>query len=121
MAIYEFAAKCIRVVDGNTVDLLLDLGFKVTTVQRFRLGGINTDANTQKAKARIQSLLIDDVNQQWGEYPLLVHPEKTGSREYSASVLVFMEFVESVDGSHPQQWASINGILLKDGLAVYDR
>jgi micrococcal nuclease len=119
MAIYEFAARCIKVIDGTTVELLVNLGFKVTLLQRFSLIGINTpEANEEKAKARIQSLLIDDVNQRWGEYPLLIHTEESDSGQYLAKVLVFVEFVESVGGSHPQHWVSISEILLKDGLAV---
>lgn len=31
-----------RVVDGDTVDLLVDVGFHLTAVQRFRLLGVDT-------------------------------------------------------------------------------
>lgn len=31
-----------RVVDGDTIDLVIDVGFKMTTVQRVRLLGIDT-------------------------------------------------------------------------------
>lgn len=34
--------EVVRVVDGDTVDLKLDLGFRLTTTQRFRLLGIDT-------------------------------------------------------------------------------
>lgn len=39
---YTYKAKLDRVVDGDTVDIIIDLGFKVTTHQRIRLQGINT-------------------------------------------------------------------------------
>lgn len=39
---YTYHAKVDRVVDGDTVDLVIDLGFKITTLQRIRLRGINT-------------------------------------------------------------------------------
>jgi micrococcal nuclease len=39
---YEYRAQLKRVVDGDTVDLIIDLGFRMTTGQRVRLKGINT-------------------------------------------------------------------------------
>jgi len=39
---YEYNAIVVRVVDGDTVDLIVDLGFRMTTIQRFRLLGIDT-------------------------------------------------------------------------------
>jgi micrococcal nuclease len=38
---YEYSAKVERIVDGDTVDLLVDLGFDVWRHDRFRLYGIN--------------------------------------------------------------------------------
>lgn len=31
-----------KVVDGDTVDVMIDVGFRMTTVQRIRLLGVNT-------------------------------------------------------------------------------
>jgi len=39
---YQYKAKIDRVVDGDTMDIVVDLGFKMTTNQRIRLKGINT-------------------------------------------------------------------------------
>ena len=39
---YQYAAKVERVVDGDTIDVVIDLGFKITTNQRIRLANINT-------------------------------------------------------------------------------
>jgi micrococcal nuclease len=39
---YQYKASVERVVDGDTIDLTIDLGFKITTHQRIRLAGINT-------------------------------------------------------------------------------
>jgi micrococcal nuclease len=38
---YTYKAKLVRVVDGDTLDLEVDLGFRMTTRQRFRLMGYN--------------------------------------------------------------------------------
>ena len=39
---YKYKAKVDRIVDGDTIDITIDLGFKITTHQRIRLAGINT-------------------------------------------------------------------------------
>lgn len=39
---YTYHANVDRVIDGDTIDLVIDLGFKITTFQRIRLRGINT-------------------------------------------------------------------------------
>lgn len=47
---YNYKATVKRVVDGDTVDLIVDLGFGVTFVDRFRLSGIDTPEIYQKAR-----------------------------------------------------------------------
>jgi micrococcal nuclease len=59
--LYEYRAQLIRVVDGDTVWLDVDLGFDVRRKDSFRLYGINTpEMNTAEgvtAKARLEELL----------------------------------------------------------------
>lgn len=72
-----YRARCTRVVDGDTVDLVADLGFRVSVAGRFRLLGINApemhDHDLAKRNAAIQAraqveawLTVD------GDWPLLV-------------------------------------------------
>ena len=58
---YTYAAKLIEVIDGDTVDLLIDLGFGVHVKERCRLYGIDaaempTEAG-KTAKAYLESLI----------------------------------------------------------------
>ena len=40
---YEYAIKeVVKVVDGDTIDVLIDLGFDLTKKERIRLAGIDT-------------------------------------------------------------------------------
>ena len=39
---YHYKAKVERIVDGDTIDVVIDLGFKITTFQRVRMAKINT-------------------------------------------------------------------------------
>lgn len=42
MAMYTYKATVLRVVDGDTVDVSIDLGFSTKTDRRLRLAGIDT-------------------------------------------------------------------------------
>lgn len=39
---YEYSAHCVRVIDGDTLLLDIDLGFHITVRERVRLEGVNT-------------------------------------------------------------------------------
>ena len=41
VVMYEYNAKLIRVIDGDTVDAMIDLGFSVWVEKRIRLHGID--------------------------------------------------------------------------------
>jgi micrococcal nuclease len=59
--IYIYKADLIRVVDGDTVDLVIDLGFDTLRKERFRLYGIDApEMNTaegKEAKAWLREVL----------------------------------------------------------------
>jgi len=48
---YEYKAIVTYVVDGDTVDVEIDLGFKIKVVQRLRLARIDTPERTQPGYA----------------------------------------------------------------------
>ena len=58
---FTYAAKLIEVIDGDTVDLLIDLGFGVHVKERCRLYGIDAPemptAQGQAAKAYLETLI----------------------------------------------------------------
>ncbi len=64
---FEYKAKITRVIDGDTVDAMIDLGFSVHRKIRIRLHGINTPESRTKdleekerglqAKARLIEIL----------------------------------------------------------------
>ena len=39
---YEYKATLKKIVDGDTIDVIIDLGFKTATTQRIRFAKINT-------------------------------------------------------------------------------
>jgi micrococcal nuclease len=58
---YEYKATCTRVVDGDTVDLQIDLGFSMTVKQRVRLAHIDTPERGQDGYDQAKAALIDAV------------------------------------------------------------
>lgn len=54
---FEYQAVAVRVVDGDTLDVIIDLGFRIEIRQRVRLFGIDTPERGQpKATAATQTL-----------------------------------------------------------------
>jgi micrococcal nuclease len=47
---YSYNAKCVRVVDGDTIDAEIDLGFDVKIKKRIRLAGINAPESRTRNK-----------------------------------------------------------------------
>jgi micrococcal nuclease len=50
---YWYTGKVLNVVDGDTVDLMVDLGFSVHHKIRVRLYGINTPESRTKDAAEV--------------------------------------------------------------------
>jgi len=54
---YTYRVKVKKVVDGDTVDFEIDLGFHVSTFQRFRLWGINApESRTSNKLEKVEGL-----------------------------------------------------------------
>ena len=51
---YRYEASLIRVVDGDTLDVRIDLGFKMTTEQRVRLAEIDTPEIWRQKKDSVE-------------------------------------------------------------------
>jgi len=48
---YEYLAEVVKVVDGDTIDVRVDLGWKITIKDRLRFNRINAWEKTGKEKA----------------------------------------------------------------------
>lgn len=52
ISFYIYNAKIIKIIDGDTIDVLVDLGFEIYKKVRCRLAGINSPKlNTNEGKA----------------------------------------------------------------------
>jgi micrococcal nuclease len=59
---YEYRIKkVLKVVDGDTIDVDIDLGFNISYTQRVRLAGIDTpESRTKDAKEKVLGLEVKD-------------------------------------------------------------
>ena len=69
---YQYKAKLVRVVDGDTVDAMIDCGFSIFKKERIRLHGIDAPESRTRdkaekkrglaAKARLKELIKEGKN-----------------------------------------------------------
>ena len=117
---YNYRAKLVRVVDGDTVDALIDVGFDIWFKKRIRFKGVDTwESRTRNleekklglaAKARTKELL-EKISSKSGYFRI----KSYGTGKYGR-VLADI-YIQDVDGNHI--W--VNKTLIHEGHAyVYD-
>lgn len=66
--LYNYKAKVVKVVDGDTVDVVMELGFDISYSARVRLLGINTpESRTKDLVEKAAGLEAKDFVVQWLE------------------------------------------------------
>ena len=108
---YEYKATVHRIIDGDTVDVTIDLGFEMTTKQRIRLYGINTpetrtrDLEEKKRGKASKARLLELINT--GDRQIILQTLKRGKYGRILGKLL-----------HPETRETYNRTLLKEGHAV---
>ena len=107
---YEYAVKeIVKVIDGDTVDVVIDLGFNLSKKERVRLAGIDTpESRTRDAEEKVFGLeakayLTERLE---GSEGLIVKTEKDG--KYGRMLGWFYS---------PRSEDSINNELVESGYA----
>lgn len=116
---YEYKAKLIKVVDGDTVDAMIDCGFSVFRKERIRLKGINAPESRTKnlkekkkglaAKARLEELI------QQGENEFVVKTSLDKKGKYGRLLGEIYKDLEVLTASNS---TSYNEMLLEEGHAT---
>ena len=120
--IYIYKAELIRVVDGDTVDLIIDLGFDTSRKERFRLYGIDApEMNTaqgKEAKAWLEDALmpLDAI------YVETIQLETKAKRDkYGRFLAVLYDDLSNIDLNRPIRTlvhpTSINAKMIVEGHA----
>lgn len=98
--LYEYNAKLLKAVDGDTIDVEIDLGFDVHTIQRMRLARINTPEKGQTGYQEPKDLLNSHV----GQTVHLVSKKTDKYGRYIAEI--------TIDG------INMSDLILQEGMAV---
>jgi len=87
---HEYQARCVEVIDGDTQDVIVDLGFHIQRRIRLRLAGVDThetygvahDSQEYRRGKResefVEAWFDDATDAHGGEWPLVVRTDKTG-------------------------------------------
>lgn len=116
---YTYNAKVVKIVDGDTLDALVDLGFDTWKQVRIRMMGINTPESRTRdleekarglaAKARLKEILKENKN----KFILVSH----GVGKYGRCLGEI--YVENTFNDNPNlPEISVNKILINEGHAV---
>lgn len=88
---YEYRVKkVLRVVDGDTIDVDIDLGFNVSYTQRVRLAGIDTpESRTTDLKEKALGLEVKEYLKHFleGAEDVIIQTEKPDSSEKYGRIL----------------------------------
>ena len=112
--LYWYRAKCLRVVDGDTIDVLTDLGFRIGWEQRIRLYGIDTYELNDHDPAR-RALAVkgkEFVAAKVEGKDVVLNSFKDRGDKYGRWLAVV--YYATDDG----QWHDVNGELLAEEIAV---
>jgi micrococcal nuclease len=114
---YTYRAKLVRVVDGDTLDAFVDLGFNVWIKRRIRLSGIDAyEARTRNKKEKKKGLAakarLNQILSTQDEFGLISH----GVGKYGrclGEVILTKTHIKS----EKYHGKSINEMLVKEGHA----
>jgi len=120
--IYIYKAELVRVVDGDTVDLIIDLGFDTSRKERFRLYGIDARVMDSAEGKEAKKWLEDALMPLEAIYVQTVQLEtKTKRDKYGRFLAVLYGDLNNIDANrlikttiHP---ASINARMITEGHA----
>ncbi len=93
--LYTYAATCSRVIDGDTLELDVDLGFGIVKRDRFRLLGIDTPETHGRKKGSLEYehgkqatemvvglVFSGPTSEEWNRQPLTIHTHKDKQGKY---------------------------------------
>ena len=114
---YEYKANLIRVIDGDTIDAMIDLGFETWVKKRIRLHGIDayesrTRDKAEKLKGLAAKARLKEVLENQDEFTLISH----GVGKYGrclGEIRVTKRYIKSAE----YHGKCVNTMLVKEGHA----
>ncbi len=113
---YEYKMQLVRVVDGDTVDAEINLGFDVKIKKRIRFMGINApESRTRDLEEKARGLAAKDRVKQLLNGCENITLKSHGIGKFGRCLGEI--FLDVVDGSEKMTLESLNELLIKEGHA----
>ena len=76
---YYYKAKVLKVIDGDTIDVSIDVGFNISLKKRLRLAGVNTpETRTKNADEKALGLRAKEFTKEFcADKEVIIHTIKT--------------------------------------------
>ena len=114
---YTYKIKLDRVIDGDTIDAYIDLGFKVSVKKRIRFKGINTpESRTRDLEEKARGLAAKDRLKNLLEGANTIQLNSYGVGKYGRCLGEL--HVDVIDGQEKLTMENVNELLIKEGHAV---
>ena len=114
---YQYKVKLIKVVDGDTIDVTIDLGFDISTKKRVRFSGINAPESRTRdlkekakglaAKARVKQILKENESFE-------LHSEELGKYGRVLGKI----YIKKLDGKDCFTQKCLNDVLINEKHAI---
>ena len=117
---YTYKIKLDRVLDGDTIDATIDLGFDIHVKKRIRFIGINTpESRTRDLEEKAKGLAAKDRLKNILEGTKTIQLTSHGVGKYGRCLGELN--VDVIDGKECLTLVNVNELLIKEGHAVaYD-
>lgn len=114
---YTYQIEVIKVIDGDTIDAKIDLGFDISVVKRIRFMGINTpESRTRDLEEKARGLAAKDRVKQLLEGCKNIQLNSHGVGKFGRCLGEI--HLDMVDGKEKMTLVSLNELLIKEGHAV---
>ena len=114
---YTYSIDLIKVVDGDTIDASIDLGFNVSVKKRIRFVGINApESRTRDLEEKAKGLAAKDRVKQLLEGTNTIQLTSHGVGKYGRCLGELS--IDVVDGQEKLTLQNVNELLINEGHAV---
>ena len=114
---YTYKIELDRVIDGDTIDAYVDLGFDVSVKKRIRFMGINTpESRTRDLEEKARGLAAKDRLKNLLEGAKTIQLNSHGVGKYGRCLGEL--HIDIVDGQECLTLENVNQLLIKEGHAV---
>ena len=114
---YTYNIELLRVIDGDTIDAKIDLGFDVGIKKRVRFSGVNTpECRTRDLEEKARGLAAKDRVKQLLEGSNKIKLISHGVGKFGRCLGEL--HIDIVDGKESLTLVNVNELLIKEGHAV---